>query len=639
MAPAVMRTRIPSVIAFGVATLSLLGGCARGPAPATGAGPESRDVPHGRQQPELQHARRSARDHDGPRWLRPIIPPGGAGGLEGTRVVAARVFAFADSQLRYLLGKRNFAQSPFADRMSLEVAVRPAALDDGADLLLALFLDQRRRFHADHTPVFLGDAADLSCVQELDAFFAVLAGAGLDTLLSVTSNHDGFYAGNFTSRHDLDGHLQLTDMPHDWTRACAAPGRFEDLRLTKGRATRRLAARLPPGPAWATEASWAGRGPTGFRDAYLYYLRPLGGGDPGAPPAWGVFLDTVDYRGFDFEASAGAGTTGAVSRQQLRFLDRAMLEASVAAGTAPVTFVVFGHHPLADLEPESRARLRRFLAAHPEIAAYVSAHEHASTERRIALPDGRALPELVVGSTTDAPQAARLIEVHVDARPGSGPAGSGVRRAVASRRLVLDPAAGCADVPPLPPDTLGYTAYRIARDDTPALDIDTLDQILFGLGLDDLAAARTEQGLGALLMENELLRAWARLHAGAPVARTGHDQRALERILGRRYAAGADLAAVWPFLRGQPLPAQGDDRAGGGQAWHAWHDPVTAPVLSVAERGVHRFAAHADTVARLRRLRTATAASRRYFLCHAIHSAAAEARSPRRDHANVLYIR
>src|SRR5690606_1923032 len=146
----------------------------------------------------------------------PVTPPAGAGGLDGEGIVAARVFAFADSQLHYLLGKRNFAQSPFADRMSFEVAVRPAALDDGADLLLALFLDEHRRFHADHTPVFLGDAADLSCVQELDAFFAVVAGAGLDTLLSVTSNHDGFYAGNFTSRRDLDGHLQLTDMPRDW---------------------------------------------------------------------------------------------------------------------------------------------------------------------------------------------------------------------------------------------------------------------------------------------------------------------------------------------------------------------------------------------------------------------------------------
>jgi hypothetical protein len=569
----------------------------------------------------------------GTAWLHEITPPGGTAEIDGG-VVAARVFAFADSQLHYLLGKRTFAQSPFAERMSFEVAVRPAALDDGSDLLLALFLDERQRRYPGHTPVFLGDAADLSCVQELDAFFDVLAAAGLDRLMAVTSNHDGFFAGNFTSRRDLDGQLAVTDMPHDWTRACALPGRFDDRRLTKGRAVQRFAGRLPPGPAWATQTSQPGAGdaPGGYRDAYLYYVRPLGGGDPGAPPAWGIFLDTVDYRGFDLEASQGAGSTGAVSAEQMRFFDRAVRQLREDAGASGLTLVVFGHHPYASLERASRKRLLQFLAAHPEIAAYVAAHEHVATERSIDLggPSGpgrqgqrRSLPELIIGSTTDAPQSAGLLEVQID--PGTG------RRSVARRRLALEPGRACAGVPPLPADGLGYTAYRIARDGIPALDIGTLDQILFALGLDDLAAARIEQGLGALLVENELVRAWARLYAGAPVAHAAGDRRALDHVLEQRYAAGRDLAAVWPFLRGQAPAQQADAR------WHDWHDPVTAPVLAAAEQGVHRFGAHVEAIMRLRGVRTSTPEAHRYFLCHASHAAQAEARTPRRR-GHVLYI-
>jgi hypothetical protein len=646
------------LIASGLGALSLLAGCGHGHEPTqrsaagrASARSASADSPAGNTAPaDATPGPRLPRPPPlpGTAWLREITPPAGTGEIAGG-VVAARVFAFADSQLHYLLGKRTFAQSPFAERMSFEVAVRPAALDDGSDLLLALFLDEYQRVYAGHTPVFLGDAADLSCVQEIEAFFDVLADAGLDRLMTVTSNHDGFFAGNFTSRRDLDGQLAITDMPHDWTRACALPGRFDDHRLTKGRAVQRLAARLPAGPVWATHVSpgaggapggpGAGRGdgPGAFREAFLAYVRPLGGGDPGAPPVWGIFLDTVDYRGFDLEESLGAGTTGALSAEQMRFLDRAVEEVRRAAGAAPLTLVVFGHHPVASLEPASRTRLRRFLAAHSEIAAYVTAHEHAPTERRIDLGLGlglgpgpgkapgqrRIVPELVIGSTTDAPQSAGLLAVQIDPRTG--------QRSVSRRRLVLDAAAACADVPPLPRDALGYTAYRIARDGIPELDLGALDQILFAIGLDDLAAARTEQGLGALLVENELVRSWARLYAGAPLARPAADQHVLDRVLGQRYAAGGNLAAVWPFLRGQAPRAPATD------SWYAWHDPVTAPVLAAAEQAVHRFGAHADTIARLRSLRTRTPEAHRYFLCHAAHAAQAEARTPRRK-GHVLYI-
>lgn len=554
------------------------------------------------------------------RMTRTVEPPGGPGGLAGTPVVTARVYVFADTQLHYLFGKRTFAQSPFADRFSFEVAVRPAALDDGSDLLLDLFVTEHQRFFPDHTLVFLGDASDLSCTQELDRFLSLLESDGIDSLLSVASNHDGFYVGNFTSTRDHDGELVVTDMPNDWTRACSEPDRFDDHRLTKGRAVARLAAALPPGPPWATStAHLNAEGPQDYPNSYLYYVRPLGGGDPGAPPAWGVFLDTVDYRDFDLPASTGAGRNGAVSRQQLRFLDRAMFEAK-AASTRPASFLLFGHHPIDELEPHSRRRLIEFLDVRPEIAGYISAHTHISMERSIALPGGRTVPEIVVGSTTDTPQAARLLSLEL---------GADGARGVASWRLVLAPDL-CADVPPMAATTVGYTGYRILRDGTPDVSVSAFEKLRVFFGA-TLAAKRIVQALGALVVENELVRAWAHLYLGSPLDLKAPTLAELRAIENRRFAAGDNYAAITPWLQGRAHPEQ-------ISAYDAWQDPVTARVVRVATLGLHRFGAHHSTFERLRAARTETAAARHYFLCHAVHAADAEARRPRRS-GNVLYIR
>lgn len=557
-----------------------------------------------------------------PRVLVRSEPPAGSGALPGDPVVAARIFAFSDSQLHYLFGKRTFAQSPFADRMSFEVAVRPAALDIGSDLLLATFLRERQLHYPDHELVFLGDAADVSCTQEIDEFVAVLAEAGIDTLLPVASNHDGFFVGNFTSRADLDGNLRLTDMPHDWTRACAEPGSFSDHRLTKGRAVARLEALLPEGPLWATSSAWRGaEGPTDYASSWLYYVRPLGGGDPGAPPVWGVFLDTVDYRGFDFAASRGAGSVGVVSANQLRFLDLAMFEAA-GQSSDKTRFLLFGHHPMSSLDRASRERIRAFLDVRPEILGYVTAHAHVSRERTIQLSGGRSIPELVVGSTTDAPQEARLLEVQIGEH----------RDALTSWRLRLDPSPLCDDVPALArTDALGYTGYRLRRDDTPDLSVGTLEKLSIGLGLSDLTEKRLIQNLGALLVENELVRAWAHLWTESPAPIETSDRNTIETILDRRYAAGPGVTDLRPYLRGEARPKN-------LTRYDRWNDPVVSSILAIAAQGVHRFGPLHDLSTRLRSARDTSADARRYFLCHALHAAAAEATTHRVD-GDVIYIR
>ncbi len=547
--------------------------------------------------------------------LRLVEPPAGTAALPDPHQVAARLFIVSDTQLHYLFGKRTFAQSPFADRMSFEVAVRPAALDDGSDLILGAFLDDWKARWPQASLVFLGDAADLSCTQEMDRFVGVMRDHGADRFLAVTANHDGFFVGNFTSKKDMGGQLAVTDMPDDWTRACAEPGSFDDHRLTKGRAVERLLSVLPPGPLWATSAAHQGfHGPDDYRKVHLTYARPLGGGDAGAPPVWGLFLDTVDYRDFDLHASEGAGRMGAVSRQQMRFLDRAAFEASALAPIGQTRFLLFGHHPIDELEPSSRKRLLAFLDARPDILAYVAAHTHKPEELSIALPSGRRVPEIVAGSTTDSPNAGLVLEVQVN----------GSESSVARWRTMLDTEGLCADVPPLPPTASGYTGYRIARDGVPDVNVGTLDKLMFAVGLSELEQQRVVQMLGALLIENELVRSWAELYLGDGAAKDPE----LERIASRRYAAGSDLRALTPWLQGKARPGQ-------QSAYDAWWDPVGARVVRVAALGFHRFGPHA---AHFRALRETRRNNPRYFLCHAAHAAAAESHHARRR-GKILYIR
>jgi hypothetical protein len=556
-----------------------------------------------------------------PRFTVESPPPGGAGELENA-TVAARIFAFSDSQLHHVFGKRTFAQSPFADRMAFEVAIRPAAVDDGSDLLLKSFIRDYRNFYSDHSLVFLGDAADLSCTHEYDAFAATIRAQGVLNMMGVMSNHDGFFVGNFTSKKDIDGQLSLTDMPNDWTRACSIPGTFDDHRMSKGLAAERFMTWLGDAPLWATSSAYrTAKGVNDYKKAYLYYVRRLAGGDPGAPPVWGVFLDTVDYRGFDFHSARGAGSVGAVSPRQIRFLDRAMFE---AAGTTPgqkPVFVFFGHHPYDSLDKKSRARLKKLWSARTDVVAYITAHHHASGEEIIRLSGGRRLPEIIVGSTTDAPQAARVMQVQV----------ANGKAALATWRVNLTTESLCSGVKPLPPSSLGYTGYRIRRDDTPDVELSTIDKLSYVIGLSDLVAPRIAQAVGAMMVENELVRAMAELYLHAPIKRTTRENARLKDIISRRYAAGNGSAALRPWIRGKA-------NVGTLSAYEEWHDPALKSVLRVAQKGLHNFGSHHEFFKSLRQRRIESPESERYFLCHAIFAAQAEAKRAKRK-GGVLYIR
>ena len=535
--------------------------------------------------------------------FREVEPPAGRGVPYPT--VRARVFALGDSQFHHLYGKRSFAQSPFADRYGgIEVAIRPAALDDGSDLLLETFLDHHRAAYAASTLVYMGDAADLSCQDEYDRFWNLVEAAGATPLLMLPSNHDGFYVGNYTQKADANGNLAYTDMPADWRRACARPGVFDDRMLTKARAIIQIEAHLPDGPMWATEMfAVAPDDPSGYAGAALSYTRPIGDG------VWGLFLDTVDYRDFDLTRSLGAGTVGAISAAQLAGIDKMMLEVAVGGGPgARPAYLAFGHHTLAELDPGTREHLLTFLDGRPEILAYVSAHTHRADEHLHRLPSGRMFPELVVGSTTDfgsegEPPSARLVEVREDPATGA--------RGVASVRVYLDVPALCGDVVAVDPeDPVGYTAYRIARDDTPDVPTSTGGLLLAWIASSDLKQHRVAQLLGALIVEHRMVRALASLYLNAPGGVPDD-------------ASRAELQAVTAQVGARPP-------LGAMSQYDLWWDPTLFPQVPDAARQLLTFGAERATFEALRPTRTTTPARRRYFACHAAHAAEAEARSPRR---------
>ncbi len=199
--------------------------------------------------------------------------------------------------------------------------------------------------------------------------------------------------------------------------------------------------------------------------------------------------------------------------------------------------------------------------------------------------------------------------------------------ALASWRLNLDLTDECKDVEPLPSTSAGYTGYRLSRDDTGVPNIGMLRKLVAFVGLDDLAEKRVVQGLGALLIENELVRSWSALYLGAPLR---GDRSALRPIADRRYAGADDFRSLRPWFTAEHEPPPFGD-------YDAWQDPVIQHHMIIAQGAVHRFGPHAATFRKLREMRGESDETRRYFLCHALFASEAEERS-RKTVQGITYI-
>lgn len=115
------------------------------------------------------------------------------------------MWILADTQFHHIEG------TPFYDAISdgfVEVAIRPPALDLFAPALLASVLEVMRT-QPDRPIFFLGDGANVSCVDEYDRFLTTM---GSSPWLGVIGNHDGYFIGNNV---DEDG------VTKNWKSSCA----------------------------------------------------------------------------------------------------------------------------------------------------------------------------------------------------------------------------------------------------------------------------------------------------------------------------------------------------------------------------------------------------------------------------------
>ncbi len=295
------------------------------------------------------------------------------GGAE--RPPDAELFIVSDAQLHALDGERSAFQLGLVDSV-VPVAVRPVELDllSGVTLrhFAARFRDARRARAGELRWAYLGDLGDLGCVSELDRFDRVVSAFGRDALAAVIpGNHDDTFLGN-VFWHPA------------WDRAC--PG---------GRATRPEARRQLLGAAGEKARAEASPGP------FLAAVTRLG--TSAGRFVLGVFFDTTDFG----NASLGiAGVQGAVSQEQVDWVKGAL-----GRGGPDAWVVLFMHHPVAELSPSARRALGGFVAGlNGRLIGVVSAHTHLAGRRRSEI-GGLVVPELVVGSTTDPPQEASLLQI------------------------------------------------------------------------------------------------------------------------------------------------------------------------------------------------------------------------------------
>jgi hypothetical protein len=139
----------------------------------------------------------------------------------------------------------------------------------------------------------------------------------------------------------------------------------------------------------------------------------------------GIFYDTADTHASDYGI---AGLWGSFSADQAQHI-RALVEAARAnEGYKDPLFVLFGHHPLDEMAPPSKDRLRDLIGwldrdgaekpdplIEPHVIGVINAHTHLA-QRSTQCIANRRLRELVVSSTIDPPQEAAWIEIGTDAR-------------------------------------------------------------------------------------------------------------------------------------------------------------------------------------------------------------------------------
>jgi hypothetical protein len=398
-------------------------------------------------------------------------------GKRGPTERQVSLFLVADSQFHELAGKRDGTHVDLVDSL-VPVAVRPVELDLLSGATLAHFAEvynrERTIFEAEHRQAdgkeskmlwaHLGDVADLGCQTELSRLGPYMSKFGAGRLAAlVPGNHDSSFTGNF-SWHP------------DWTEKGACPPKKSDVAGPKkgdfagplvklgSTGTNQRFFDLSQGYLADTDRASTSADPA---SGYLARVTPLGvtqvgtGGNARSVEVLGAFLDSSDYGLFRLGI---AGLQGDLSYAQVDWVTERLDQKPEAL------VLLFMHHPFDETSLLAQRALKE-LAGHlgGRLLGIVSAHTHLAGLRHHCMGAAGLVPEFVLGSVTDPPQEAAILDVGPDA---DGNPAVRVTTIPAVSRSDLD----CAGPDPVPaPSTTGL------RVDNPRISATTCQAVLANL--------------------------------------------------------------------------------------------------------------------------------------------------------------
>jgi hypothetical protein len=327
--------------------------------------------------------------------------------------ISRNVLLIADNQQHFLYGEPVWIRATLIDKL-VGSAIRSPQLDLYAPAVLRWILEE----HAERTPVIhLGDALDVSCQAELDAFLVTMRHAKAPWVMA-PGNHDGLFFGNVHGGSE-------------WDEACDGGGKRLDKAMFVKRYLRQVLAAPSANDAGmrafaaafdgASEGEWAYSGSERVflsRVAWRiddqapwrsFVVQQVSLDFPGAAPVRALLVDTASYSErpilLPTRIRYNAGWTGEIHADQAAKVTAWLQQAQVDGATT----MMMGHHPFDDLESASQRRMddmrRRF-----GVLLYASAHTHAGGYRPHRDGGGRWL-ELNVGSTIDWPLELRELQL------------------------------------------------------------------------------------------------------------------------------------------------------------------------------------------------------------------------------------
>lgn len=217
----------------------------------------------------------------------------------------AALWVFSDAHVHNVSSAATRLKSARADQIS-SVAIRPPSLDLWAEVAVSE-LSNRVRTESPVLPVmFLGDAADISCIDEYARFLDAL---GSDLVwFGAIGNHDGHYMGNFTFEP------RGAEGDNSWQGACARDGfnrhrtwpfhdRLDQLERALWLVDRHDESHVDQGVLSKAHAIWL----------YLHQLHARGviatdplDCDSWLPAGWAPSVDHPQFRCAEFSPSAGS---------------------------------------------------------------------------------------------------------------------------------------------------------------------------------------------------------------------------------------------------------------------------------------------------------------------------------------------